>query len=336
MSAVGAVGAAPAAPALGERPPKITIDGLRFSYETGGKRGPVLESFDLEVAESEFVSIVGPSGCGKSTLLSIIAGLLRADAGTVLVDGAERLQPGPDRAMVFQEDAVFPWRTVAGNVEYGLQMKRLGRPERRRIVDEYLALVGLTDARDLLPRQLSGGMRKRVDVARAMALRPEILLLDEPFAALDVMTKEQLQVDFLAIWSATRMTALFVTHDLEEALFLSDRVVVMSRDPGRVIRDVRVPFGRPRNLELRTSPAFQACGGNWRASCEPSSATWKHDERARPGIGLTPTRGTARLAQRHRAGAPARHPACADRDLVCRVRGAAGPAAHPASSLEGR
>ena len=239
-------------------PPKITMQGLRFGYDPSGVRGPVLESFDLDVADSEFVAIVGPSGCGKSTLLSIVAGLLQADAGTVLIGGRVRPRPGPDRAMVFQEDAVFPWRTVEGNVGYGLQMTGVGDAERRRTVDEYLALVGLTDARDLLPRQLSGGMRKRVDVARAMALRPEILLLDEPFAALDVMTKEQLQVDFLGIWSAARMTALFVTHDLEEALFLSDRVVVMSRDPGRVIRDVRVPFGRPRDRELRTEPAFQA------------------------------------------------------------------------------
>ena len=250
-----------APPATEAAPPRIRVDGLRFGYDPSGRRGPVLEAFDLEVAESEFVSVVGPSGCGKSTLLSIIAGLLQADAGTVLIDGQERPRPGPDRPMIFQDDAVFPWRTVAGNVEYGLQMKRIGRAERQRIVEEYLALVGLTDARDLLPRQLSGGMRKRVDVARAMALRPEILLLDEPFAALDVMTKEQLQVDFLTLWTATRMTAVFVTHDLEEALFLSDRVVVMSRDPGRVIRDVRVPFARPRDLELRTSPAFQALRG---------------------------------------------------------------------------
>jgi NitT/TauT family transport system ATP-binding protein len=240
------------------RAPKISIRDLRFGYEGASARGFVLESFDLDVAESEFLSIVGPSGCGKSTLLSIIAGLLRADAGSVLIDGQQRPRPGPDRAMVFQEDAVFPWRTVGANVAYGLEMKGLPAAERARIVSDHLSLVGLSDVRELFPRQLSGGMRKRVDVARAMALAPEILLLDEPFAALDVMTKEQLQVDFLGLWTDRRMTAVFVTHDLEEALFLSDRVVVMSRGPARVIRDVEVPFLRPRSLELRTSPQFQA------------------------------------------------------------------------------
>jgi NitT/TauT family transport system ATP-binding protein len=237
---------------------KIAIQGLRFGYDATSARGAVLDDFDLEVGDSEFLSIVGPSGCGKSTLLSIIAGLLHADAGQVLIDGRERPDPGPDRAMIFQEDAVFPWRTVGANVAYGLEMKGLPRQERARVVDEYLRLVGLGDVRELFPRQLSGGMRKRVDVARAMALSPEILLLDEPFAALDVMTKEQLQVDFIDLWSASRMTAVFVTHDLEEALFLSDRVVVMSRGPARVIRDVTVPFGRPRELGLRTSPEFQS------------------------------------------------------------------------------
>jgi NitT/TauT family transport system ATP-binding protein len=238
-------------------PPKIAIRGLDFGYRAGAQAPLVLESFDLDVRESEFVSIVGPSGCGKSTLLSIVAGLLSADAGTVQIDGEARPRPGPDRAMIFQEDAVFPWRTVARNVEYGLELQHMSRDERRRTVDEYLALVGLEGARDLLPRQLSGGMRKRVDVARAMAIHPEILLLDEPFAALDVMTKEQLQVDFLEIWATTRMTAVFVTHDLEEALFLSDRVVVMSRDPGRIIRSVDVPFGRPRDRSIRADPEFQ-------------------------------------------------------------------------------
>lgn len=242
-------------------PPRIAIDGLRFGYDPTGHRPPVLDGFDLQVTGSEFLAIVGPSGCGKSTLLGIIAGLLSADAGTVLIDGARRPLPGPDRAMVFQDDAVFPWLTVAKNVEYGLRMTGVRRAERDGIVARYLDLVGLTAARDLLPRELSGGMRKRVDVARAMALQPRILLLDEPFGALDVMTREQLQSDFLEVWTTHRMTAVFVTHDLEEALFLSDRVVVMSRDPGRIIRDVRVPFGRPRDRDIRTSAPFQALRG---------------------------------------------------------------------------
>jgi NitT/TauT family transport system ATP-binding protein len=159
--------------------------------------------------------------------------------------------------MVFQDDAVFPWYTVRQNVEYGLKIMKMQADQRNEVVRKNLEMVGLLKCQNMFPRQLSGGMRKRVDVARALSTEPEVLLMDEPFAALDVMTKEKLQEEFLNIWSKVYMTVLFVTHDLEEAIYLSDRVVVMSRAPGRIIRDVTLPFGRPRNLDIKTINEFQ-------------------------------------------------------------------------------
>lgn len=239
------------------RQPKIQIEHLYFSYDQGPDAPLIIEDFSLKVYDQEFVTIVGPSGCGKSTLLNIIAGLLPIPYGRVLLDGAEPTKPGPDRTMVFQDDAVFPWYTVEQNINYGLRATGMPRQERKAVVERYLELVGLVDDRDKFPRQLSGGMRKRVDVARAVAMQPEVLLMDEPFAALDVMTKEHLQKEFLDIWNATRMTVVFVTHDLEEALYLSDRVAVMSRNPGRVERVVDVPLERPRELIIKTASTFQ-------------------------------------------------------------------------------
>lgn len=237
--------------------PKIQIEHLYFSYDEDPDAPLIIEDFTLSIQDQEFMTIVGPSGCGKSTLLNIIAGLLPAPRGRVLIDGIEKTDPGPDRTMVFQDDAVFPWYTVEQNIEYGPRVAGLSRDERNTIVERYLQLVGLVEDRDKFPRQLSGGMRKRVDVARAVAMEPEVLLMDEPFAALDVMTKERLQKEFLDVWSATRMTVVFVTHDLEEALYLSDRVAVMSRDPGRIEHVVNVPLERPRELIIKTSSTFQ-------------------------------------------------------------------------------
>lgn len=232
----------------------ISIEALSFAYGPGEPL--ILEGIDLDVAHGEFVTLVGSSGCGKSTLLRLIAGLVRPDHGRVLVHGGEVDGPGPDRGMVFQEDAVFPWLTVQRNVAYGLEAQGVKRDERQQAIDWALDLVGLSDARDRYPRELSGGMRKRVDVARAIALKPRVLLMDEPFAALDVMTKESLQEQFLEVWSRLGMTVLFVTHDLEEALYLSGRVEVMAPEPGRLIRPVQVPFDHPRARELRTAPEF--------------------------------------------------------------------------------
>ena len=217
----------------------------------------MIEDFNLSIYDQELITIVGASGCGKSTLLNIIAGLLPPTRGVVRINGVEITQPGPDRTMVFQDDAVFPWYTVRQNIEYGLRVQKVPEQKRNELVDHYINLVGLNEAKDLYPRQLSGGMRKRVDVARAIATKPEVLLMDEPFAALDVLTKQRLQEEFLNIWSANRVTVIFVTHDLEEALYLSDRVVVMTPNPGRVRALVEVPFDRPREPDIKTELEFQ-------------------------------------------------------------------------------
>lgn len=231
----------------------IRLDHIYFRYDDRW----VIEDFNMDILEQEFITIVGASGCGKSTLLNIIAGLLPPSQGKVLLEGNEITAPGPDRTMVFQDDAVFPWYTVRQNVEYGLRIQKMNPAKMKTLVDHLLNLVGLKDAEDLFPRQLSGGMRKRVDVARAVATNPEVLLMDEPFAALDVLTKGNLQTEFLNIWTNNPLTVVFVTHDLEEALYMSDRVVVMSREPGKVKRVVEVPFSRPRDPVLKTYPEFQ-------------------------------------------------------------------------------
>jgi NitT/TauT family transport system ATP-binding protein len=240
-------------------PPKIQIKDLSFSYpDKHAKTVNVIDNLSLSLYDHEFLAIVGASGCGKTTLLNIIAGLLPPRGGRIILDGREIKGPGLDRTMVFQDDAVFPWYTVHGNLEYGLKLSKIKKEERDRQVAHYLELVGLSGCDALFPRQLSGGMRKRVDVARAIITKPEVLLMDEPFAALDVMTKEKLQVQFLKIWNETRMTVVFVTHDLEEALFMADRVVVMASHPGRISRIVDVPFERPRTKDLKTTADFQA------------------------------------------------------------------------------
>jgi NitT/TauT family transport system ATP-binding protein len=240
-------------------PVKIRIEHLSFSYpDKQENRINVLDDLSLSLYDHEFLSIVGASGCGKTTLLNVIAGLLSPGSGKTFLDDREINGPGLERTMVFQDDAVFPWFTVHGNIEYGLKIANIGREERAQRVAHTLELVGLTGCEALYPRQLSGGMRKRVDVARAIITRPEVLLMDEPFAALDVMTKEKLQEQFLEIWNETRMTVVFVTHDLEEALFMADRVIVMASHPGRIARIVDVPFTRPRAKDLKTFPEFQA------------------------------------------------------------------------------
>jgi NitT/TauT family transport system ATP-binding protein len=236
---------------------KIRIENLDFSYS--GKHESevnVIDDLSLSVYDQEFLSIVGASGCGKSTLLNIIAGLLPPVSGKIILNDESITAPGPDRTMVFQDDAVFPWYTVRKNIEYGLKISTNNKQSRNKDVEHILDLVGLSDSADMFPRQLSGGMRKRVDVARAIITKPEVLLMDEPFAALDVMTKQKLQDQFLKIWDETRMTVVFVTHDLEEALYMADRVVVMSNYPGRISRVVDVPFSRPREKDLKTATDF--------------------------------------------------------------------------------
>ena len=228
----------------------VWFDGRR------GERVDALADVSLTVADGEFVCVVGPSGCGKSTLLNVIGGLVRASAGEVLVDGAPVAGPGPDRGMVFQSYTLFPWLTVAGNVEFALRGEPMSKRERREVARAHLALVGLEGFADSYPSQLSGGMRQRVAIARALSYRPKILLMDEPFGALDAQTRQLMQELLTRVWEQHRLTVLFVTHDIDEAVFLSDRVLLMTARPGRIKEDVAIELERPRRFELLASPEF--------------------------------------------------------------------------------
>lgn len=223
-----------------------------------GSAGDVtaLDRIDFDVHAGEFVSIVGTSGCGKSTLLNIIAGLTDYTSGELLLNGKAVSGPGSDRAVVFQSDATFPWLSVEDNIQYGMKVKKVPKEQRKRTTDELLNLLGLEKFRRSYPRELSGGMRKRIDIGRAYAAEPDILLMDEPFGALDVVTRETMQDELLRIWSEKKRTVIFVTHDLEEAMYLSDRIILLSPRPGRMKEIVELPFSRPRTPELRESREF--------------------------------------------------------------------------------
>jgi len=237
---------------------EIVVDHVAKVFATARKRTVALNQTDLTIAADETVCIVGPSGCGKTTLLNLIAGFISPTEGTIRVGGREVTRPGADRAVVFQADAVFPWLSVANNVAYGMRVQGMGATERRARVEHYLELVGLADFRTAFPKELSGGMRKRVDLARAYASGPGVLLLDEPFGALDLFTKEAMWLALAGVVAAEPKTIVFVTHDIEEALFLGDRVVVMTPRPARVHSIVEVPFGPDRDLDLKASPEFQS------------------------------------------------------------------------------
>lgn len=215
-----------------------------------------LKDFNLEVARGEFVSIVGPSGCGKSTFLNILLGLLRADSGEMYIEGKKITGPGQERAMVFQEFGLLPWRTVLSNVELGLELKGVSSPVRRKPAMELLEMVGLKGFEGHYPHELSGGMKQRVGLARALVTDPEVLLMDEPFAALDAQTRDLMQAELLQIWDSAKKTVLFVTHSIEEAAFLSDRVIVMTARPGTTKNIVRINLPRPRSYEMRLSREF--------------------------------------------------------------------------------
>lgn len=217
---------------------------------------PVLADLDLTVAAGEFVCVVGASGSGKSTLLSLVAGLTRPTTGRVLLDGAEVTGPGPERGLVFQTDTLYPWRGVARNVAFGLEALGVPRRERDARVARLLEEVGLTGKAAALPGTLSGGQRQRVAIARALACSPRVLLLDEPFGALDVQTKEDMQVFVRQVWRDEPTTVIMVTHDVEEAVFLGGRVLVLSCDPGRIAKDLTVDLPAERTLELKRSAAF--------------------------------------------------------------------------------
>jgi NitT/TauT family transport system ATP-binding protein len=211
----------------------------------------------LDVRPGEFVSIVGPSGCGKTTFLNAVDGLLPISRGALELNGTPITSPGPDRAMVFQQASLLPWRTVLGNVAYGVEMQnRVSKAERIARSRQFIKLVGLEGFEDSYPTELSGGMQQRVNLARALATDPEMLLLDEPFAALDAQTREFMQRELLRIWGETRKTALFITHDIKEAVYLADRVLVFTRRPGRVKTCVQVDLPRPRDLAIKRDPHF--------------------------------------------------------------------------------
>jgi len=217
-----------------------------------------LEGIDLQVAEGEFVAIVGASGSGKSTLLRIVSGLMEPTSGSATVHGKRVTRPGTDRAMVFQRDCLLPWKSIIDNVAYGLTLARVPAEKARSTAQRYIDVAGLGGFEHHYPHQLSGGMRQRANVARAMAVDPKLLMLDEPFAALDSQTREIMQAELLRIWGATRKTVVMITHQIDEAVFLADRIVVFSARPGKVKRSIPVPFPRPRALSIKRSAEFGA------------------------------------------------------------------------------
>jgi NitT/TauT family transport system ATP-binding protein len=237
---------------------RIDVEGLTKTFRSiKGETVEAIRDISVAVGDNEFVSIVGPSGCGKSTLLYIIAGFVAPTAGVVLVDGRPITGPGPDRGIVFQEYALFPWRTVQGNIKYGLEEKGVPRDEVERTVRKYLRLMGLEGFQHKYPRELSGGMKQRVALARTLVYEPDVLLMDEPFGALDAQTRELQQDELLAIWRDRKTTVLFVTHSVEEAVYLSEKVVVMTARPGRIKSVVDIDLDRSRHREdVVTSPEF--------------------------------------------------------------------------------
>jgi ABC-type nitrate/sulfonate/bicarbonate transport system ATPase subunit len=231
---------------------ELRVENLSKSYQRkeGWNTTRTLHVFDnvsFAVREGEFVCIIGPSGCGKSTLLNLSAGLDQSSGGSVYVDGREVHGPGLDRGVVFQEFALMPWLTVMGNIEFGLQSKGVAKAERHKIAQRYVDLVGLSGFENFHPYRLSGGMRQRVGLARALAIEPSVLLMDEPFGALDAQTRESMQIALENIWEATRKTVLFITHDIREAIYLADRVLVMSGRPATVSLELKIELPRPHN-----------------------------------------------------------------------------------------
>jgi NitT/TauT family transport system ATP-binding protein len=232
----------------------LEIRSLNQSFlRDDGSNLVVLDNVNFEVKDKEFVCILGSSGCGKTTLLRLIAGLDTAQQGSIVLDGEEMKGTSPKVGMVFQEYSLFPWRTVIDNIAFGLEMQGMAKEERYRIAERYLSLVNLTQFRDSFPSELSGGMRQRVAVARALALDPVLLLMDEPFGALDAQTRNMLQKELLDIWEETKKTIVFITHSVDEAVYLSDRIIVLTPRPGRICRIFEVPLPRPRD---RTNAEF--------------------------------------------------------------------------------
>lgn len=237
---------------------KVKIDNVEKIYEGRKGRMVALNGVSLDIKENEFICVVGPSGCGKSTLLNIIAGLLDATSGAVYVDGKKVEGTGTERGVVFQQYALFPWLTVIKNVMFGLKLKGMSDAEAREVAMKYIRMVDLEEFVDSYPKELSGGMKQRVAIARAYAVQPEVLLMDEPFGALDAQTRTQLQTELLKTWEEEQKTCFFITHDVEEAIVLATRVVIMSARPGRIrdIVDIDIPY--PRTQETKMTPEFIA------------------------------------------------------------------------------
>lgn len=238
---------------------KLRIESVSRTFpptRKGAEPTLALQPVTLDVADNDFITILGPSGCGKSTLLRIVAGLDRATSGRVLLDGAEVSGPGADRGMVFQSYTLFPWLTVEDNIAFGLRERGIAETERRKDAQEWCQRVGLTGFEHHYPKQLSGGMQQRTAIARVLANDPKIMLLDEPFGALDNQTRSLMQETLLEIWERNTKTVLFVTHDIEESIFLASRVIVMSARPGRVKLDLKIDLPYPRHYTIKTSPEF--------------------------------------------------------------------------------
>ncbi len=235
---------------------KLKIDNVYKEYQGRNGKTVALNGVNLDIRENEFICVVGPSGCGKSTLLNIIAGLLEPTSGSVYLDGKQIEGTGVERGVVFQQYALFPWRTVIKNVMFGLEMKKAPKEEARQIALKYIEAVGLKGFENAYPKELSGGMKQRVAIARAYAANPEVLLLDEPFGALDAQTRVQLQTELLNTWEKEKKTCFFITHDVDEAIILAQRVIIMSARPGRIKRIVEIDIPYPRTQETKSDERF--------------------------------------------------------------------------------
>jgi NitT/TauT family transport system ATP-binding protein len=238
--------------------PRISVRDVRRVYRLGSEAFAALDGVSLDIPENEFTVLVGPSGCGKTTLLNILAGLETPTSGTVLVNGRPVDGPSPDRGVIFQQYALFPWLTVRQNIDFGMKAARLPKDVRRERTEHFLQAVGLEQFADELPKRLSGGMKQRCAIARAYAMNPSILLMDEPFGAVDALTRVRLQEQLLQTWTRDRTTVVFITHDVDEAVFLATRVVVMAARPGRIAQTIDVDLPGPRTPDLRLTPEFGA------------------------------------------------------------------------------
>jgi NitT/TauT family transport system ATP-binding protein len=252
-----------------QRPVILNVRDLRKAFGANGSTQVVFDHVSLEIHRREFICVVGPSGCGKSTLIRIVAGLDEASGGEILLDGKAVAGPGPDRGMVFQGYTLFPWLTVKRNVMFGLKMQGKADSMAEAEAREWLEMVGLSKFENLYPHELSGGMKQRVAIARALANNPRILIMDEPFAALDAQTRSQMQAYLLQIWKKVDATILFITHDLDEASYLADRILVMGSNPGRVVEFIENPVPRPRTADQFISPEFLALKKRLEAHIHP-------------------------------------------------------------------